>query len=607
MDRVSVYTEENPDNKLTLSYSYYVANKKLKTLLEEINGHPRGASYVYDNDERLESYQKANGKREYTYDDFDRIPSYVTTHKNTNDEFDTVLTTAFTFASSAVSTTSTRVASMTQAGNGFTQSYSYTYDKNGNILSVSDGTYTTTYAYDSLGQLLRENNQAGNFTHVWEYDRAGNILSRKEYAYTTGPISQNDTPVDTILYTYGDADWGDLLTKYGDLEIEYDIIGNPERIGDLTLIWQHGRQLASMTDGEITWHYTYNADGLRTKRTDGTNTYEYVYYDGLLQYMEYNNTPVYFTHAPDGTPMGMLTGGNAYFYITNLQGDVVGIVDATGNLVVSYTYDAWGNPVSTTLASNSTYASTVAALNPLRYRGYVYDSETGLYYLQSRYYDPEIGRFINADAYATTGQGFVGNNMFAYCNNSPIIFEDASGTALKPNTVYINDGGSGEITDEPRYFFGPGTEDLRNIEDWGNSMLYANEGIFHLEKVVAYRSGTIIYNEDLKNKQRNLNSVIFNTGLSVLSIASVPLPFNLITGAVAGLDIILAVADFSDTSIPKGRYPTCVVEVTWRDVKHAQSRTYRTTDVYIFVETLDDYNNDVSFWYCVETKTIRIF
>ena len=185
--------------------------------------------------------------------------------------------------------------------------------------------------------------------------------------------------------------------------------------------------MASLTSGETTWTYTYNADGLRTKRTDGTNTYEYVYYNGLLQYMEYNNTPVYFTHAPDGTPMGMLTGGKAYFYITNLQGDVVGIVDATGNLVVSYTYDAWGNPVSTTLASNSTYASTVAALNPLRYRGYVYDSETGLYYLQSRYYNPTIGRFLNADGYTSTGQGFVGDNMFAYCGNNPVCRADYSG------------------------------------------------------------------------------------------------------------------------------------------------------------------------------------
>ena len=437
MDRVSVYTEENPDNKLSLSYSYYVANKKLKTLLEEINGHPRGASYVYDNDERLKSYQKANGKREYTYDDFDRVPTYVTKHKNDGGTFDAVLTTAFTFASSAVSTTSTRVASMSQEGNGFTQDYSYTYDKNGNILSVTDPNGTTTYEYDSLGQLLRENNQAGNFTHVWEYDNAGNILSRKEYAYTTGTISENTPYNDIVIYGYNDdKGWGDLLTSYDGEPIFYDEIGNPERIGDLTLIWQHGRQLASMTDGETTWQYTYNADGLRTKRTDGTNTYEYVYYGGLLQYMEYNNTPVYFTHAPDGTPMGMLTGGNAYFYITNLQGDVVGIVDATGNLLVSYTYDAWGNPLSTT----GTLANTIGTLNPLRYRGYVYDTETGLYYLQSRYYNSELGRFISSDGQLNPSS-LLGYNLYTYCDNNPVLLCDVSGQApgLRTNYSVISD------------------------------------------------------------------------------------------------------------------------------------------------------------------------
>ena len=134
--------------------------------------------------------------------------------------------------------------------------------------------------------------------------------------------------------------------------------------------------------------------------------------------------------------MGMLTGGKAYFYITNLQGDVTGIVDQTGNLVVSYTYDAWGNPLSTTLADGNTYAATVAALNPLRYRGYVYDPETGLYYLQSRYYNPEIGRFLNADAFTSTGQGFVGNNVFAYCGNNPVNGYDPCGTCIHNWRLY---------------------------------------------------------------------------------------------------------------------------------------------------------------------------
>ena len=109
--------------------------------------------------------------------------------------------------------------------------------------------------------------------------------------------------------------------------------------------------------------------------------------------------------------------------MTNLQGDVIGLLDSSGSFVASYTYDAWGNPLSST----GSLASTIGTLNPLRYRGYVYDSETGFYYLQSRYYDPQTGRFINADGYVSTGQGIMGNNMFAYCANNPVNLIDPTG------------------------------------------------------------------------------------------------------------------------------------------------------------------------------------
>ncbi len=102
---------------------------------------------------------------------------------------------------------------------------------------------------------------------------------------------------------------------------------------------------------------------------------------------------------------------------------MVGLANSNGEKVVAYTYDAWGNIRSTT----GSLASTLGQHNPLRYRGYVYDTESGYYYLQSRYYDPEIGRFLNADAYASTGQGLLGNNMFAYCQNNPVNYQDPTG------------------------------------------------------------------------------------------------------------------------------------------------------------------------------------
>jgi len=127
-----------------------------------------------------------------------------------------------------------------------------------------------------------------------------------------------------------------------------------------------------------------------------------------------------------GKPMFLKLNGVTYQYVTNVQGDVIAILNSSGVPVVEYTYDAWGN----ILDIEGSLSSTVGIINPLRYRGYVYDQETGLYYLQSRYYNPNWCRFINADNYPTTGQGLLGNNMFAYCNNNPVIHEDSEGTAL---------------------------------------------------------------------------------------------------------------------------------------------------------------------------------
>ena len=108
-----------------------------------------------------------------------------------------------------------------------------------------------------------------------------------------------------------------------------------------------------------------------------------------------------------------------YYYITNLQGDVEYLMTSNGTVVAEYEYDAWGKVIMAT--------GNLAQVNPLRYRGYCYDTDTDFYYLQSRFYDPEIRRFVNADGYASTGQGFLGQNMFAYCRNCPVAHLDTDG------------------------------------------------------------------------------------------------------------------------------------------------------------------------------------
>ena len=133
-----------------------------------------------------------------------------------------------------------------------------------------------------------------------------------------------------------------------------------------------------------------------------------------------------FSYDNVGMPYSLIynnsTTTTTYYYITNLQGDVMYLVDSSGNEVAAYDYDPYGKVITATGA--------MAEINPLRYRGYYYDSETGFYYLQSRYYDPEICRFINGDKYSATATGFLGYNMFAYCNNNPIIAADYDGEWL---------------------------------------------------------------------------------------------------------------------------------------------------------------------------------
>ena len=125
-----------------------------------------------------------------------------------------------------------------------------------------------------------------------------------------------------------------------------------------------------------------------------------------------------------------MDGGTRYYYVKNLQGDITMLVDENGSVAARYTYDHQGAVVSV-LRGNGAPATDpyhIANLNPLRYRGYVYDTDSGLYYLQSRYYDPDTGRFINADVYCDTGNSVLSTNMFAYCENNPVNFVDPSGT-----------------------------------------------------------------------------------------------------------------------------------------------------------------------------------
>ena len=285
------------------------------------------------------------------------------------------------------------------------------------IVSASIELYATEKEGASTTLEIREvleTETIGSAAYSYSYDSAGNILT-----------ATNSTGSHT--YTYGDSSWGDLLTKYDGQSITYDAIGNPTSYYNgtrWTFTWTNGRELTTASNGTNDISYTYGADGLRTSKTVDGEVYTYYYMgDKLVRMTVGTDTVMDFTYDQNGQPYCVTQNGVVSYYVLNQQGDVVRIVNANGATRGVYRYDAWGNLLYIT-------DSDFMRLNPLRYRGYVYDNETGLYYVSSRYYDPEIGRFISADAYAATGQGILGNNMFAYCGNNPVVRADPSGESF---------------------------------------------------------------------------------------------------------------------------------------------------------------------------------
>ena len=272
---------------------------------------------------------------------------------------------------------------------------------------------------------MREDNSYLGVTKTYTYDLAGNILQKKEYTGAQHGEETLGTPAETIVYSYPSTGWKDQLVSYNGQGITYDQIGNPLSYWNgMEFTWGNGRQLTGIANGSHTVSYQYDSNSMRTKKTvDGVTT-EYFLNGSTLLSQVTGDTQLDFFYDDLGNAMGFIKNGtDKYYYIRNLQNDVAGILDSSGTQVVEYVYDTWGKLKSITGAM----AETIGRENPLRYRGYYYDEETGFYYLQSRYYDPETGRFLNADETVLTGQGITSGNMYAYCGNNPVMRTDPSG------------------------------------------------------------------------------------------------------------------------------------------------------------------------------------
>ena len=414
IDRLAKYTEKGTNYSHSVEHVYDAKNN-LSTLKETINGTTRTTGYTYDADNRLQTVTGNGQTVVYTYDDFGRVEK-----QEVKNGTETVLTTEYTYYDPEENKTSVQVKSIEYTADNYSITYTYTYDGNGNILTIYDGTNTIRYSYTESNQLYSEDDPTG-VERSFRYTDADQVFV--ELVYEDG--------VENVIEYIWDATWGDMLTDYGNISLSYDAIGNMLNDGTYTYTWEHGRELAEMASGDGRWSFTYDANGMRTSKTrrnvftdELIDTYSYVYNGSQLSQMTKNGQVLNFFYDGEGRPAYFTYGSATYYYVTNLQGDVIAILDSTGTMVVNYHYDAYG----VLLQTGGTMAATLGTLNPLTYRGYVYDHETGLYYLQSRYYNPVIKRFISADGQlASVGGDVNGYDLFEYCFNNPVNMHDSSG------------------------------------------------------------------------------------------------------------------------------------------------------------------------------------
>ncbi len=362
-------------------------------------------------DEELASFETPAGTVTYTRDGLSRL-----TEKKTATRCKT-FTESYAYAAnfSDSSYTTNLVSEFTFDSGSSNRSLNYGYDANGNITSVSEGIYLiASYEYDGLNRLTREN-ISGYKTILYAYDGGGNLTKKTEYAYTTtsarGLIGM--TPTGSKRYTYASGTWGDRLISYDGEAIEYDEAGCPTTYRGKDANWKNGR---------LRWFdqtaFEYNDSGIRIKKDD----INYYVKGNQILAEDRSGTVIHYYYDESGV-MGFEYNGTKYYYRKNLQGDIIGIYDNCGYLIGEYSYDAWGKIIGQS-------GSEILTINPFRYRGYYYDIETGLYYLNSRYYDPETGRFISPDSVDVLNDTYMqpnGLNLYAYCYNNPVMMTDPDG------------------------------------------------------------------------------------------------------------------------------------------------------------------------------------
>ena len=419
-------------NKLLFGFEYsYDLNNNITQLVTKTTDKTVKNKFTFGKDNLPATFTLSTGKKvDYTYDGLNRLTKTSLT-TSTNTPIDTTYT---YFASKRGSGyTTTKLKSETING----EKYEYKYDARSNITDVTkDGVLQYHYGYDMMNQLVSVNDRLNGKVYNYTYDAGGNLIS--ETVTDSNGTTSN-------AYEYNNSNWGDVLTSYNGQSITYDEIGNPLTYRDgMSMTWKNGRQLATLTNSDTSISYGYDSGSVRTTKTVNGVKYTYAYLNGQLMYETRGDAKFYYSYDANGILYNVrytLTDGGteySYYYTHNSRGDIIGIYNGAGELKAHYEYDAWGNVISITDNNGNaiTNPNHIGNLNPFRYRGYYQDTETGLYYLMSRYYDTITHRFINADGYFQSGGSILDANTFAYCRNNPIMNSDCTGTSCSKHKSY---------------------------------------------------------------------------------------------------------------------------------------------------------------------------
>ena len=390
-------------------------------LVKEVQTTPDGVRTVtrgYDADSRETAVACGSAKVEKTFDKLGRLSSI----KRNGGKH----TTTYTYETTADGGQTGRVKTV-KNGSG---TWEDAYDAWGNVSKATENgsADSHTYTYDAQGQLTREYDPDKKLYLGYQYDAGGNLTEVRSYpAGAEGGPEGTGTVLKTFAY---DSTWKDQLasvTMEGKTRnFTYDVNGNLLSDGKYTYSWTKGSLLEKVTGDGLEAVYTYDASGIRTSKKVNGITTEYLTAGGSVLSEKKNGVWQHYLYDGSGQLMAIRYKGADYYYIRDGLMSITGLVDANGVAVVNYRYDSWGILTGIT----GSMAGTLGKDNPYRFKGYYYDEETGMYYLKSRYYQPEICRFISADSYDVLTQSpmaLVDTNLYNYCDNNPVYREDENG------------------------------------------------------------------------------------------------------------------------------------------------------------------------------------